>query len=194
MIKNAASAAGHFHAVKFYESPEPLCEIVAEFLGEGLVEHHPALVIATPGRRAGILAALRARRLDVDRLRSDGELALLDDSDVLASFMVDGMPDATPFTTATACAIEVCRGRHDRTTRAYGEMVDVLWKAGHDAAAIHVELLWNRLAATRDFSVLCGYAMGNFHKDTGHAKIHDQHSHVVSPYGSLMPAARATLS
>src|SRR5947207_11320607 len=148
MMKNAPSGAGHFHTVKFYESPESVCEMVAGFLGEGLVEHHPALMIATPQHRAGILAALRARRLDADRLQADGELLLLDDSDVFASFMVDGVPDATPFTAATACAIEVGRGRHDRTTRAHGEMVDVLWKAEHDAAAIRVELLWNRLAAT----------------------------------------------
>ena len=176
MMKNATSGAGHLHAVKFYESPELLCDIVAEFLGEGLVEHHPALMIATPEHRVGILSALRARRLDVDRLQADRELLLLDDSDVLTSFMVDGMPDATPFTAATACAIEVSRGRHDQTTRAYGEMVDVLWKAEHDAAAIRVELLWNRLAATHEFSMLCGYAMGNFHKDMGQAEIHDQHS------------------
>jgi MEDS: MEthanogen/methylotroph, DcmR Sensory domain len=176
MMKNATSGAGRFHAAKFYESPESLCEVVAEFLSEGFVEHHPALVIGTPEHRAGILAALRARRLDVDRLQSDGELLLLDDCDVLASSMADGMPDATLFTGATACAIEVCRSRQqDRTTRAHGEMVDVVWEAGHDAAAIRVELLWNRLAATHDFSMLCGYAMG-----------------VVSAHGSLVPTPRAT--
>jgi hypothetical protein len=195
MMKNATSGTGHFHAVKFYESPEALCEIVAEFLGEGLVEHHPALVIATPEHRAGILAALCTRRLDVNRLQSDGDLLLLDASDVLASFMVDGMPDATLFTAAAARAIEqVCRGRQDRTTRAYGEMVDVLWKVGRDAAAIRLELLWNKLATTHDFSMLCGYAMGNFYKNTGQAEIHDQHSHVVSPHGSLVTTPRATLN
>ena len=173
MTKNATSGAGRFHAAKFYESPESLCEVVAEFLSEGFVEHHPALVIGTPEHRAGILAALRARRLDVDRLQSDGELLLLDDCDVLASSMANGMPDATLFTAATACAIEVRRGRQDRTTRAHGEMVDVVWEAGHDAAAISVELLWNRLAATHDFSMLCGYA--------------------ISPLvGSLVPTPRAT--
>ena len=114
MMKNATSGTGHFHAVKFYESPEALCEIVAEFLGEGLVGHHPALVIATPEHRAGILAALCTRRLDVNRLQSDGDLLLLDASDVLASFMVDGMPGlAARFgspPTANAESIEVVKG------------------------------------------------------------------------------------
>ena len=47
---------------------------------------------------------------------------------------------------------------------AYGEMVDVLWKAGQDVAAIRLEMLWNKLAAMHDFALLCGYAMGNFYK------------------------------
>jgi hypothetical protein len=28
-----------------------------------------------------------------------------------------------------------------------------------------VEMLWNRLANIHDFSLLCGYSMGNFYKD-----------------------------
>jgi hypothetical protein len=70
--------------------------------------------------------------------------------------------------------------------RAYGELVDVLWKAGQDAAAIRVELLWNKLAATHDFSLLCGYAMGNFYKRAGLNAISREHSHVVSP-GEMLP-------
>ena len=62
-------------------------------------------------------------------------------------------------------------------------MVDVLWKAGQHVAAIRLEMLWNKLAMTHDFALLCGYAMGNFYKDASLAKIHDQHSHVVAGRG-----------
>jgi hypothetical protein len=192
-IGDVASGVCGLHAVKFYESSESLCLIVADFLGEGLVERQPVVVIATPEHCAGILAGLRARRFDVERLQAEGELLMLDASEMLASFMVDGLPDALLFTAAATRAIEqACRGRENCTIRAYGEMVDVLWKAGRDAAAIRLELLWNKLAATHDFSLLCGYAMGHFYKDTGRAAIHDQHSHVVSPQGALLPAPRLT--
>ena len=50
----------HHHAVRFYESDESLCRIVAEFLGEGLIVGQPALVVATPEHRAGIIEQLRA--------------------------------------------------------------------------------------------------------------------------------------
>src|SRR6202049_647642 len=97
MIEKETSEAGQFHAVKFYESRESLCRIVAEFLGEGLVTQQPALVIATPEHRAGILAELRARYFDVDGMQAAGDLLLLDAAEMLATFMVDGMPDADLF-------------------------------------------------------------------------------------------------
>jgi hypothetical protein len=37
--------------------------------------------------------------------------------------------------------------RSGRPVRAYGEMVALLWDAGHLDAAIDVELLWNELLA-----------------------------------------------
>ena len=89
--------AGHFHAVKFYETHESLCRIVVEFLGEGLLARQPALVIATPEHLAGIVAELEARHFDVAGMRAAGDLLLLDVADMLAAFMVDGMPDAERF-------------------------------------------------------------------------------------------------
>jgi hypothetical protein len=62
-------------------------------------------------------------------------------------------------------------------------MVDVLWKNGQDVAAIHTETLWNKLAHTQNFSLLCGYAMGSFYKDTDRTEIERQHSHVVLNHG-----------
>jgi hypothetical protein len=112
---------------------------------------------------------------------------------MLAMFIVDGMPHAERFNAAATRAIDqVCRGRNDRTIRAYGEMVDVLWKAGHDVAAIRLEMLWNKLAMTHEFSLLCGYAMGHFYKDASLVEIHQQHSHVVSTHGVRVRAAKRT--
>ena len=94
MIKNATTEAGHFHAVKFYETRESLCRIVAQFLGEGLSAQQPVLIFATPEHRAGIVAELRVRHFDVEEMQAAGDLLLLDASETLAAFMVNGMPDA----------------------------------------------------------------------------------------------------
>ena len=63
-------------------------------------------------------------------------------------------------------------------------MVDVLWKAGQTVAACRLEALWNALANTHAFSLLCGYAMDNFYKDAAVDEICSHHSHVVSSTGA----------
>lgn len=68
--------------------------------------------------------------------------------------MVDGIPNASKFKTAIVPVIEqATRGRKGCTVRAYGEMVNVLWQAGHTVAATRLEMLWNELAQTHDFSL-----------------------------------------
>jgi hypothetical protein len=71
--------------------------------------------------------------------------------------------------------------------RAYGEMVDLLWKQGAAAAAIRLEVLWNQLAESRAFSLLCAYSMGNFYKQGAYEDICRQHTHVVSSTGHPVP-------
>jgi len=189
--RDTASRA-HFHAVRFYDSQESLCRTVVEFLGEGLAMSQPALVVATPEHRLGIVRELRERRFDVERLQTAGDLLLMDARDALSTFMVDGLPDAALFAESVSATIDrVCRGRRDCTTRAYGEMVDVLWKDGHSVAAVRLEMLWNKLAATHDFSLLCGYAMGNFYKGTDVADIHHQHTHTIDHHGASSPVRQA---
>ena len=188
-------SSGHFHAVRFYENKASLARTVADFLAEGLVLGQPGLVIATPAHRDALLDELRARRLDVDQIEASGDLLLLDARTVLAAFMVDGMPDATLFKTHVPAAIEqLCRGRKECTIRAYGEMVDVLWQDRLTAAAIRLEMFWNQLAMTHDFSLLCGYAMGSFYKDAGMRDICAQHSHVVAADSALNRSAGAPIN
>ena len=183
---SSRESSGHFHAVRFYESKASLCRTVADFLGEGIALRQTGLVIATPAHRDALMIELRSRHFDVDQVQAAGDLLLLDAREVLATFMVDGMPDATLFKTHLPAAIDrLCRGRKDCTIRAYGEMVDVLWQDGLTAAAIRLEMLWNQLSMTHDFSLLCGYAMGSFYKDAGMRDICSHHSHVIAAENAL---------
>jgi hypothetical protein len=186
---------GHFHAVRFYENKASLCRTVADFLGDGLALAQPGLVIATPAHREAVLEELRSRHIDTEGLQSAGELLVLDAREVLATFMVDGMPDAALFLRHVSAPIErLCRGRRECTIRAYGEMVDVLWQDGMTAAAIRLEMLWNQLAMTHDFSLLCGYAMGSFYKDAGMREICSHHSQVLAADSALDRRAGASIN
>ena len=187
-------AGGHFHAVRFYDNEAALCRIVAAFLREGLALGQPGLLIATAEHSRGIIAELRAREVDVNAMLASNELVVLDAAVALARFMVDGAPDTGKYKEFAMEAFErIRRGRSGVTLRAYGEMVDLLWKAGCDVAAIQIEMLWNRLARTHEFSLLCGYAMGSFYKDAGVVDVCRQHTHIVSSDGAASVSNADTL-
>ena len=83
---------------------------------------------------------------------------MVDAEATLAQLMVDGMPDASRFRNAVTLLIErACRGRKDCVIPAYGEMVKYCGRAGHTVAAVRLETLWNQLAQSHAFALLCGY-------------------------------------
>jgi len=153
------------HAVHYYGTGDSLFTTVSGFLGGGLAAGHPAFVIATEDHRAGVLEHLSRRGIDEDRARRDGDLVVLDARQVLGACMAGDMPSAAAFDRALGGALAPLRERRPRTiVRAYGEMVDVLWRGGNSRAAIALEILWNKLAQTHAFGLLCGYSMGHFYK------------------------------
>jgi hypothetical protein len=173
-----ANPAPHFHAVQFYESPDALCRIVGSFIGEGLEQGAVSVLIVTPDHAARIEACLRLYAVDVDALKRAGALVIVDARNTLNQFMVDGMPNASGFRqTVGGLLMEMRRNNDNRPIRAYGEMVDLLWKDGREAAAIRLEMLWNQLASSYAFALLCGYSMGNFYKGSTLDDIKRQHSH-----------------
>jgi hypothetical protein len=186
--QHSVAGTGHFHAVRFYKDERSLCGIVADFVGDGLVAGQTAIIIATPSHREEIARGLEALSLDVTRLRDSGNLLMFDAEETLSAFMKHGVPDPIAFQATVGGIIDsAIAARPNVMVRAYGEMVDWLWK--HDAAdaAIRLEVLWNQLAETRSFSLLCGYSMGNFYKQGAYEHICAQHTHVVSAEGQAVP-------
>jgi hypothetical protein len=171
----------HDHAVQFYGDDDELISTIGQFLTEGLTGAQPVVVIATPEHRAAVLTALASRFIDVDSSRRLGDLMLLDAEETLATFMVNGMPDQALFRRSVGTVLlDAARGREKTPVRAYGEMVDVLWKQGKAEAAVRVEVLWNELADSHAFSLLCGYAIGNFYKQTAKFdEVCQLHTHVI---------------
>lgn len=189
--KQRIDSSGHFHGVQFYNDSDDLCRIVGGFLGEGLEDGGLALVVATPEHAAQIDGCLHARGIDVDAMRRRGSLVTMDARETLQLFMADGMPNPGVFRRAISAALtRVRREREHCTIRVYGEMVDLLWKDRLESAAIRLETLWNQLATTHDFKLLCGYSMGNFYKGAAIKGIHDQHSHLIDGSGEarVLPA------
>jgi len=179
-------SASHLHAVRFFDDSTGLCRIVAQFLLEGLVLNRPVLLIATPPHVAGVEALMTARGLDVAHAKGTGHLWVADAADMLSEFMVDGVPAPALFQRVMTARLEAASGgRRTRAVRAYGEMVDVLWRSGQPVAAARLETLWNALASTHLFELLCGYSRDNSYGQGAVTDICGYHTHVVSAEGGM---------
>lgn len=190
-VRSVSTPARH-HAVRFYENDRSLSHIVAQFLGDGLTAGDAAMVVATAAQRGAIVRELAVRSFDVVQLQQSGDLVVLDASDTLATFMSNDTPDAEKFNDYMCGVIRgACRGQANRAVRIYGQMVDILWQDGQHRAAIRLEMLWNQLAHTQAFSLLCGYAMGHFYKDSNYDEVCSHHTHVISANGAVATVARA---
>lgn len=187
-----ADPTTHQHAVQFYEDDDSLCRTAARFLAEGLVAGEPAIVIATGSHQDAIVAELGERLINIDQARRLGELVLLDAHDTLGAFMIHDRPDPDLFHTYMGTILDqVGKGRKRSVIRAYGEMVDVVWKAGNPSAAISLEILWNALASKYAFSLLCGYSMGQFYKQPDlYRQVCEQHTKVITSDHKVLPFDR----
>jgi len=177
------AASGPTHLVQFYDTETYLAAAVADYLAGGLRAGQPVLVVATPEHRDAFSIRLKAKGLDVERARANGQLIMLDAAETLATFMSGSVPDAQRFTQVIGDVLTkaVCGTSHS-VTRAYGEMVDVLWKEGNTDGAILLEELWNDLAASHPLSLLCAYGMSNFTRESdspGFQAICRKHAHVI---------------
>jgi hypothetical protein len=184
----------HHHAVQFYGTDQDLFTTVAGFISEGLISGQPAIVIATPAHCMAILSELSHRLIDVEQAKHIGDLVCMDAEETLATFMANDLPDPQAFKKNVGDVIaQSLAGRTRTPVRAYGEMVDVLWKQAKVDAAIKLEILWNELAQTHAFQLLCGYAMGSFYKQAEHyEQVCQQHTQVIAET-KVVPFERRTI-
>jgi len=190
---NTAGAAAHdpFHAVQFFETPDPLGRAVAAFLVDGFLSGQPGLVIATAAHRDAILHALHETGIDTEAMQKTGDLRLLDANEALSLVIVHGAPDPQRFTLTALAAMEsVRRGRPHLTVRVFTDIASVLRRANQTAAAVSVESLWNHLAAQsrpNTFALFCGHEVRPSETSTMLDTLRDLHSHVVSDDGVAVP-------
>ena len=168
------------HAVQFYDDEQLLLDTVGRFLVAGLRRGDRLLVCATPEHGAAIVAQLApyGGRAALDR----GQLVVLDARDTLAKFMVRDMPDPALFRLALLPMITRPIDTGGRV-RAYGEMVELLWRDGNARAALRLEELWNEIGRDHALALLCAYTTSNFDSDGDAAPfmaLCRSHSHVMS--------------
>jgi hypothetical protein len=178
-------------AAALLTDPHPCGHIVYPYTDEGLVEQAVALfasgglrngegviLVMTAGHVNSIRRRLSAEGYDVNTLQQSGQLIFEPAEDLLAKFLVKGIPNEDIFREVLSGMIARSRastGRgKDGRVRIFGEMVSLLWNADV-GATISLEEMWNRAIDEHSVSLMCTYALGG-RKDIP-VELHALHSH-----------------
>jgi PAS domain S-box-containing protein len=156
-------ANGPAHVVQFYDDETFLLGAIGRFVGPALGAGEACLIIATAPHQAQIAQQLAARGFDLAALSEQGRYVALDAAETLSRFMVDGWPDEKRFVEVVGATVAraVAAGQVPHV-HGFGEMVALLCAEGRPEAAIRLEELWNDLAKTLSFSLLCAYPLAAF--------------------------------
>jgi MEDS: MEthanogen/methylotroph, DcmR Sensory domain len=152
----SSALRSHRHVVQFYDRDEDLAESTGDYLADAIAEGGAAVIVATPGRCAGFEARLAVRGLDVAAARRDGTLVFLDATRLAQWLTRAGRVDRAGFDALIRPAI-LAASEAPGPVRVYGEVVALLWEAGHVDAALELEGFWNELGRETPFSLYCGY-------------------------------------
>jgi len=160
--------------VQFYSDDAYLLDSVSRFIGAALKNGEGAVVIATKSHRAAIAQRIIEDGIDLAQASQSGRYLALDAEETLSQFMAfnapgeQELPDPRKFHQIISKALEtasIASLSEPPKVCAFGEMVSLLWDSGNRTAAIRLEHLWNELAETHAFSILCAYPMRGFDRD-----------------------------
>jgi PAS domain S-box-containing protein len=144
------------HLVQFYEDSHNLIETLDGFIGGGLRTNSAGIVIATREHIDALDQQLAANGIDLAAVRQSGQYITLEAGGLLAQIVTNGWPQPDLFRIKVGSLIDKAHSRWG-AVRAFGEMVSLLWEGGAPGAALRLESLWNDLARTQAFTLLCGY-------------------------------------
>ena len=144
------------HLVQFFEDSQTLVETLDGFIGGALRAQGAGIVIAAREHLEALDRQLAASGIDVAAVKRSGQYVPVEAGQLLEQIMANRWPQPDLFRMKVGGLIERARARWG-WVRAYGEMVGVLWEHGSQGAALRLEGLWNDLARSQPFALLCGY-------------------------------------
>jgi hypothetical protein len=155
------------HGVQIYAELDELAQSVVAFVKAGFEAGEPAVVVATPDHLDAFRGRLAALGWNPRSLEDAGLLSVADADETLSSIMEDDVPSAARFEQVVGSLLDRAGERFPgRPARVFGEMVDLLCDRGRADAAIRLEEIWSAAARTRRFSLLCGYRLDVFDRES----------------------------
>ena len=144
------------HLVQFYDSKATLFETLDDFVSSGIEAGDATIVIAVSEHILGLETRMREHGVDLVAARWKGLYIPIDAEDLLAQFMINGMPDEQAFRARIGTILELAR-QNGRKVRGFGEMVAILWHQGKHEALLRLEALWHAVCLEQSVKLYCAY-------------------------------------
>lgn len=177
------------HLVQLYTDDQALLGLLEAFVAGGLATGESVVLVATREHVDAVDARLRDRDLAIEAARERGHYLTVDASVARDAILVQGWPDAGRVRAMAAELLAKAR-RGGRPVRVFGEIVALLWRDGHGAAALELERIWHVLCHEEQFSLLCAYPHDDFGPGEAEAvhAIRAAHSRVLACEGAIAQA------
>ena len=170
------------HSVHVYNESSDLIARLCGIVSSSLKIGDAVLIVATGEHRDQLVKALLEAGVDVRAYARERRYTMIDANEMLATFMLHGMPDRDLFMASVGNLLvkirQAARSQGQGIT-VFGEMVAVLWDQGSKEAALELEGLWNDVLNDRAFHLHCAYPRLGFINQADEAAVCNVHSHVV---------------
>jgi DNA-binding NarL/FixJ family response regulator len=150
------------HEMLMYSEDKVLLESLHHFVAASLTNNNGAIVVATKPHREGLIEKLRENGCDIDDATQRGTFISLDAAEMLATIMVNGVPDSILFFEGLSRLIEATvKAVNTKQARIaiYGDCCDLLYAEGNVDAAISIEKIGNDLIEAHNIDILCPYLL-----------------------------------
>jgi len=155
-----------------------------------------AMLLSTPQHMMAFDREVERCKLDYSKAVYEGRLVICNAQRLLDRFCQDSMPDERRFRAILGGQLRMLMHRYSGVS-IYSEVVMLLMASGHFEKAMHLEHMWNVLAADRKFDLLCSYPQDLFKGDERGLmmpKVLAIHQYSISPSQQIGPVEQAVPS
>src|SRR5450432_2940735 len=169
------------HIVYPYTDESQIVDAVSLLASVGFRRGEGVLLIMASIHCGPIRQRLEAQGFNLTELEASGKLVCEDAADLLSSFMVDGIVDEDKFKKTIIGMIQKAKigeGGRARPVRAFGEMVDLLWRTDRQTTERLEELL-NEVMERQSVRILCAYWLADTKPNDFPQDLIARHSHAI---------------
>lgn len=168
------------HLCEFYSTAESRIRSLCNFIVPGIIKGEAVIVIASFENIQLLKNTLILYAIDAEEVGKSGQLVMLDAEKTMKNFVRTDYVDDFLFMDFMTNLMEGISGNFPGV-RAYGEMVDILYRSGRFDLTIQLEQLWAEMSLHYKFSLMCGYTADHFKDKHDHIKkLCSHHTHLVS--------------